>query len=58
MPSTLEPAVTVLLAAWLFGELLSPITLLGGGLILAGVLLLARSELRRSRPVMAGEGGG
>jgi drug/metabolite transporter (DMT)-like permease len=54
MLSTLEPAVTVLLAAWLFGEMLSPITLVGGGLILAGVLLLAHGELRRARPAVAG----
>jgi drug/metabolite transporter (DMT)-like permease len=45
MLSTLEPVVTVLLAAWLFGESLSPIILSGGALILAAVLLLARSEL-------------
>ena len=48
MLSTLEPVVTVLLAAMLFGEILQPITLLGGGLILAAVLLLTRSELRHS----------
>jgi len=47
MLSTLEPPVTVVLAAWLLNELLGPITLLGGVLILAAVLLLARSELRR-----------
>ena len=46
MLSTLEPAVTVGLAAWLLGEMLMPITLLGGGLILGGVLLLMRRELR------------
>jgi len=45
MVSILEPVVTVLLAALLFGERLEPITLLGGGLILAAVLLLARIEL-------------
>ena len=44
MLSTLEPVVTVLLAAWLFGERLSPIILVGGGLILAAVILLTRSE--------------
>jgi drug/metabolite transporter (DMT)-like permease len=48
MLSTLEPVVTVLLAAWLFGESLSPIILSGGALILAAVLLLARSELSAS----------
>jgi drug/metabolite transporter (DMT)-like permease len=47
MLSTLEPVVTVLLAAWLLGEQLQWISLLGGGLILAAVLLLARQELRR-----------
>ena len=45
MLSTLEPVVTVLLAAWLFGERLSLLTLLGGGLILLAVILLTRSEL-------------
>ncbi len=49
MLSTIEPVVTVVLAALLFGELLSPVTLLGGGLILAAVLLLTRSELQRSK---------
>jgi drug/metabolite transporter (DMT)-like permease len=48
MLSTLEPVVTVLLAALLFGELLQPLTLFGGGLILAAVLLLTQSELRRA----------
>jgi drug/metabolite transporter (DMT)-like permease len=47
MLSTLEPVVTVLLAALLFDERLQPITLLGGGLILAAVILLTRSELLR-----------
>jgi drug/metabolite transporter (DMT)-like permease len=50
MVSTLEPIVTVLLAAMLFAERLSPVTLLGGGLILASVLLLTRTELQRARP--------
>ena len=45
MLSTLEPVVTVLLAAWLFDERLSGIVLLGGGLILAAVILLTRMEL-------------
>ena len=49
MLSTLEPVVTVLLAAWLFGEKLGIIVLLGGGLILAAVLLLTRSELKKER---------
>ncbi|MBI5943567.1 MAG: DMT family transporter [Chloroflexi bacterium] len=48
MLSTLEPIVTVLLAAWLFGEKLIPIVMLGGGLILVAVVLLTRAELRKS----------
>jgi len=47
MLSTLEPVVTVILAALLFGELLQPLILVGGGLILAAVILLTQSELRR-----------
>ncbi len=47
MFSTLEPVVTVLLAALLLGEVLKPITLVGGGLILAAVIMLMRSELRQ-----------
>jgi drug/metabolite transporter (DMT)-like permease len=46
MLSTLEPVVTVVLAALLLGEMLKPVTLLGGGLILVAILLLTRSELR------------
>lgn len=49
MLSTLEPAVTVLLAAWLFEERLTPIVIVGGGLILAAVILLTRSELGKSQ---------
>jgi len=45
MLSTLEPVVTVLLAAWLFGERLMPIVMLGGGLILVAVVLLTKAEL-------------
>jgi drug/metabolite transporter (DMT)-like permease len=51
MLSTLEPVVTVLLAAALLGDTLQPITLLGGGLILVAVILLTRSEMRQTAPV-------
>jgi len=47
MLSTLEPVVSVLLAAWLFRERLMPIVLVGGGLILVAVILLTRAELKR-----------
>jgi len=55
MLSTLEPVVTVLLAAMLLGETPKPITLLGGGLILLAVLLLTHSELGRTEPVRASD---
>lgn len=48
MLSTLEPIVTVLLAAWLFSERLLPIVMIGGGLILLAVILLTRAELQNS----------
>jgi drug/metabolite transporter (DMT)-like permease len=44
--STSEPLLTVLLSAWFLGDHLAPITLLGGALILAAVLLLSAAELR------------
>jgi drug/metabolite transporter (DMT)-like permease len=46
MLSTVEPVVTLTLAAFLLGEMAPALTWLGGGLILGAVLLLARSELR------------
>lgn len=47
MLSTLEPVVTVVLAALFLGEAPKPITLIGGGFILVTVVLLAQSELRQ-----------
>jgi len=58
MLSTLEPVVTVLLAAQLLGEILKPVSLIGGGLILAAVLVLMRSEMRQPAPEKWGEGHG
>lgn len=49
MLSTLEPVITVLLASWLLHETLSPMSLLGGGLILIAVLLLTAGELHHRR---------
>jgi|SRR6266542_3872383 len=45
MLSTLEPVVTVLLAASIFEERLKPIVMLGGGLILVAVILLTHGEM-------------
>lgn len=53
MLSTLEPVITVLLAAWIFEERLNPIVMLGGGLILIAVILLTRGELEKKAPVEA-----
>ncbi len=49
MLSTLEPVVTVLLAASLLQDLVQPVALLGGSLILAAVILLTRNELRQNQ---------
>lgn len=48
--STVEPALTVLLAAWLLAERLTWGQLLGGALILAGVLWLRVERPARPRP--------
>ena len=45
--STIEPLFTVLLAAVLLGETITPPAICSGALILAAVLLLARAPLRR-----------
>ena len=42
--STLEPLVTVTLAAVVLGEMISPVQAAGGALILAAVVLLARAD--------------
>jgi drug/metabolite transporter (DMT)-like permease len=46
--STLEPVVTVTLAAIVLGETIAPVQLVGGALILTAVIVLARAagELR------------
>ena len=46
MLSTLEPVVTVLLAALLLGESIAPMQMTGGVLILAGVLWLTRADAK------------
>ena len=42
--STLEPLVTVMLAAIVLGERIAPMQIAGGALILAAVVLLARAR--------------
>jgi len=51
--STVEPVVTVVLAAIVFGELLGPVQMLGGALVLAAVPVLHASRVRLGRPVVA-----
>jgi drug/metabolite transporter (DMT)-like permease len=46
--STAEPVVTVLLAFLVFGELLGPLQLLGGALVLGAVLVLASYRPRQA----------
>ena len=48
-----EPVVGVALAAWLLGERLAPIQVLGGLAILAAALILQRSAAPGGRPVAA-----
>jgi len=56
MLSTLEPVVTVLLSTIIFHDVLKPVTLIGGGMILGAVVLLTRSELSQTQQkVLPGE---
>jgi drug/metabolite transporter (DMT)-like permease len=55
--STVEPVVTVVLAAAVFGELLSPVQLAGGALVIAAVPVLHASRVRVRRPTTAAEPG-
>jgi drug/metabolite transporter (DMT)-like permease len=48
--STLEPLVTVLLALLFLHEAIVPLQIIGGGLILAAVIVLARSETQETPP--------
>lgn len=54
--STLEPVTTVLLATVLLGERLGWLQLLGGGLILAAVIVLTRGEIEQAAVAAAGGG--
>lgn len=47
--STVEPLVTVTLAAVVLGETIAPVQLAGGALILAAVVLLARARKKNRR---------
>src|SRR4051794_7666068 len=53
--STVEPLVTVLLAAVVFGEVLGPVQMLGGALVLSAVPVLHARIRRRARPATPGE---
>jgi drug/metabolite transporter (DMT)-like permease len=51
--SAAEPLVTLVLAFAVFGELLGPVQLAGGALVLAGVLVLHVRRLPAARPATA-----
>jgi drug/metabolite transporter (DMT)-like permease len=53
--STIEPVVTVVLAAILFGESIGPMTVVGGALILAGAIMLSAARSPRVPRVVASE---
>jgi drug/metabolite transporter (DMT)-like permease len=46
-----EPVVGVVLAAWLLGEALTPVQALGGGLVLAGALVLQLRSAPEHEPI-------
>jgi drug/metabolite transporter (DMT)-like permease len=47
--STIEPVVTVILAALILGETLTPLRIVGGLMIILAVIILARSEAPTAR---------
>lgn len=49
--STMEPAITIVLAGFILGETLTSSQLLGGLLIICGVLLLKLDKLERPYPI-------
>lgn len=49
--STVEPIYTITLATLFFGEVLGPLQILGGVLVICGVLIAQTAETRRSRPI-------
>jgi drug/metabolite transporter (DMT)-like permease len=51
--STLEPAVTIALAALVLGETIGPLQFVGGALILAAVITLARQKANVTPPMLA-----
>jgi drug/metabolite transporter (DMT)-like permease len=51
--STVEPVVTVLLAAALLGDRLSPVQIAGGALVLAAVVMVQGLQLWRPAPPSA-----
>jgi drug/metabolite transporter (DMT)-like permease len=53
--STVEPVVTVVLAALVFGEVLGPVQLLGGALVIAAVPVLHASRVRLRAPAADAE---
>ncbi len=48
--STVEPIYTIIFAALLFGERLTPVQLVGGGFVIIGVLIAQSGQLMTRRP--------
>jgi drug/metabolite transporter (DMT)-like permease len=46
--STVEPVYTITLASILFGEMLTPVQLLGGAMVITGVLVAQLGSRRRA----------
>ena len=52
-----EPVVGVVLASWLLGEALAPVQALGGGLVLAGALVLQLRSAPETEPIAETDAG-
>jgi drug/metabolite transporter (DMT)-like permease len=46
--STVEPVYTITLAALLLGDVLGPIQMVGGVMVIAGVLIAQTGQMRRT----------
>jgi drug/metabolite transporter (DMT)-like permease len=53
--ATVEPVVVILLGIFLLGETLTPVRLVGAGIVLAGVLVAQMATPEESRPVVLEE---
>ena len=46
MPGNIQPVTSIVAALALFGEWLTPVQLLGGAMVIAGILIMQRHDAR------------